>query len=152
MPEHMLLGGVGGATANLHGNVWVFQRPHTLEEGNATENGYGAAPPVLAFTPAGQYIQGWGGPSKTSQYEWFNRGGLHSAFAECASCTAQRRLNGDGRPGSGEHGIAVDAKDNVWLTGNGDGDGQISNSPRTANFCRRSARAASNPTATTRRI
>ena len=125
MPEHMLLGGVGGATADLHGNVWVFQRPHTLEEGNATENGYGAAPPVLAFTPAGQYIQGWGGPSKTSQYEWFNRGGLHSAFAECASCTAQRRLNGDGRPGSGEHGIAVDAKDNVWLTGNGDGDGQI---------------------------
>jgi hypothetical protein len=28
-------------------------------------------------------------------------------------------------PGSGEHGIAVDANDNVWLTGNGDGDGQI---------------------------
>jgi len=23
---------------------------------------------------------------------------------------------GDGRPGSGEHGIAVDDKDNVWLT------------------------------------
>src|SRR6202140_3875258 len=31
----------------------------------------------------------------------------------------------DGRPGSGEHGIAVDARDNVWLTGNGDDDGQI---------------------------
>ncbi len=88
MPEHMLLGGVGGATADSHGNVWVFHRPHTLEEG-------------------------------------FNRGGLHSAFAECPSCTAERRLNGDGRPGSGEHGIAVDAKDNVWLTGNGDGDGQV---------------------------
>jgi hypothetical protein len=125
MPDHMLLGGVGGATADSHGNVWVFHRPHTLEEGNATENGYAPAPPVLQFSTAGHYIQGWGGPSKEGPYEWFNRGGLHSAFAECASCTAQRRLNGDGRPGSGEHGIAVDAGDNVWLTGNGDGDGQI---------------------------
>jgi DNA-binding beta-propeller fold protein YncE len=125
MPDHMLLGGVGGATADSHGNVWVFHRPHTLEEGNATENGYVPAPPVLQFSATGRYIQGWGGPAKGAPYEWFNRGGLHSAFAECASCTTQRRLNGDGRPGSGEHGIAVDADDNVWLTGNGDGDGQI---------------------------
>ena len=125
MPDHMLLGGVGGATADSRGNIWVFHRPHTLEEGNATENGYLPAPPVIEFSPDGKYIQGWGGPAKGSQYEWFNRGGLHSVFAECRSCTAERRLNGDGRPGSGEHGIAVDAKDNVWLTGNGDGDGQV---------------------------
>jgi len=125
MPDHLLLGGVGGATADSHGNVWVFHRPHTLEEGNATENGYIPAPPVVEFSADGKYIQGWGGPTKGGQYEWFNRGGLHSAFAECPSCTAERRLNGDGRPGSGEHGIAVDAKDNVWLTGNGDGDGQV---------------------------
>jgi 6-phosphogluconolactonase (cycloisomerase 2 family) len=124
MPDHMLLGGVGGATADSHGNVWVLHRPHTLEEGNVTQNGYVPAPPVLQFSPTGRYIGGWGGPAKGG-YEWFNRGGLHSAFAECASCTAERRLNGDGRPGSGEHGIAVDANDNVWLTGNGDGDGQI---------------------------
>jgi hypothetical protein len=124
MPDHMLLGGVGGATADSHGNVWVFHRPHTLEEGNATENGYKPAPPVLQFSPSGRYILGWGGPAK-GQYEWFNRGGLHSAHVECQSCTSQRRLNGDGRPGSGEHGIFVDANDNVWLTGNGDGDGQI---------------------------
>jgi sugar lactone lactonase YvrE len=124
MPDQMLLGGVGGATADSHGNVWVFHRPHTLEEGNATENGYKPAPPVLQFSPTGKYIQGWGGPAK-GQYDWFNRGGLHSAHVECQSCKAERRFNGDGRPGSGEHGIAVDAKDNVWLTGNGDGDGQI---------------------------
>jgi len=125
MPEHMLLGGVGGATADSHGNVWVFHRPHTLEEGNVTENGYTPAPPVLEFSGTGQNLQGWGGPTKGGGYEWFNRGGLHSAFAECPSCTAERRTNGDGRPGGGEHGIAVDANDNVWLTGNGDGDGQI---------------------------
>jgi NHL repeat len=125
MPERMLLGGVGGATADSHGNVWVFHRPHTLEEDNATLNGYAPAPPVLQFSPSGRYIQGWGGPSKSGPYEWFNRGGLHSAHVECQSCTAERRRNGDGRPGSGEHGIAVDDKDNVWLTGNGNGDGQI---------------------------
>jgi DNA-binding beta-propeller fold protein YncE len=124
MPERMLLGGVGGATADSHGNVWVFHRPHTLEEDNATLNGYVPAPPVLQFSAAGRYLQGWGGPAK-GQYEWFNRGGLFSAHVECQSCTTERRRNGDGRPGSGEHGIFIDDKDNVWLTGNGNGDGQI---------------------------
>src|ERR1700749_2953886 len=64
MPDHMLLGGVGGATADSHGNVWVIHRPHTLEEGNATENGWGPAPPVVEFSPTGKYLQGWGGPAK----------------------------------------------------------------------------------------
>src|SRR3989441_10478094 len=54
MPEHMLLGGVGGATAGSHGNVWGFYRPHTLEEGNATENGYKTAPPLFAFSADGK--------------------------------------------------------------------------------------------------
>src|SRR5262249_46358610 len=110
MPDHRLLGGVGGATADSHSNARVFHRPPTPEEGNATENGYLPAPPVIEFSADGKYVQGWGGPAKGGRYEWFNRGGLHSAFAECQSCTAERRLNGDGRPGSGEHGIAVDAK------------------------------------------
>ena len=125
LPDRMLMGGVGGATADSHGNVWVFHRPHTLEEGNATENGYTPGPPVMEFSETGKYIQGWGGPTRDGRYEWFNRGGLFSAFAECASCSKEHRTNGDGRPGSGEHGIAVDYKDNVWLTGNGTGDGQI---------------------------
>ena len=134
MPERMLLGGVGGATADSHGNVWVFHRPHTLEEGNASENGYTPGPPVMEFSETGKYLQGWGGPTHDGRYEWFNRGGLLSAFAECASCTKERRTNGDGRPGSGEHGIAVDSKDNVWLTGNGTGDGQILKFTRDGKF------------------
>ena len=134
MPDRMLLGGVGGATADSHGNVWVFHRPHTLEEGNATENGYAPGPPVMEFSETGKYIQGWGGPTREGRYEWFNRGGLFSAFAECASCTKEHRTNGDGRPGSGEHGITVDDKDNVWLTGNGTGDGQILKFTRDGKF------------------
>src|SRR5882762_1165001 len=58
-PEKMLVGGVGGATADSHGNVWVFHRPHTLEEDNATLNGFVPAPPVLQFNASGRYIQGW---------------------------------------------------------------------------------------------
>src|SRR5438309_7418818 len=87
MPDRMLLGGVGGATADSHGNVWVFHRPHTLEEGNVTQNGYVPAPPVLQFNATGGYVRGWGRPSKGAEYEWFNRGGLHSAFAAGPSCT-----------------------------------------------------------------
>jgi sugar lactone lactonase YvrE len=105
--------------------VWVFHRPHTLEEGNALENGYKPAPPVLEFDETGKYIQGWGGPATNGEYQWTNRGGLHAAYADCASCSKERRTNGDGRPGTGEHGIYVDDKDNVWVTGNGDGDGQV---------------------------
>ena len=125
MPDRTVLGGVGGVAADSHGNVWVFHRPHTLEEGNALENGYKPAPPVLEFDETGKYIQGWGGPSTNGEYQWTNRGGLHAAYADCASCSKERRTNGDGRPGTGEHGIYVDDKDNVWVTGNGDGDGQI---------------------------
>src|SRR5947208_8272075 len=100
MPDRMLLGGVGGATADSHGNVWAFHRPHTLEEDNATLNGYLPAPPVLQFSAIGRYLQGWGGPAK-GQYDWFSRGGLFSAHVECQSSTTERRRSGDGRPGSG---------------------------------------------------
>jgi DNA-binding beta-propeller fold protein YncE len=124
-PEGLVLGGVGGSAADAHGNVWVFHRPHTLEEGNAHDNGYRPAPPVVMFDAKGNYVRGWGGPSATGQYEWTNRGGLMSKYVPCASCSTERRTNGDGRPGSGEHGIFVDHRDHVWLTGNGDGDGQI---------------------------
>src|SRR5262245_18343334 len=65
----LLLGGVGGATEDSHGNIWVFHRPHTLEEGNATENGYVPAPPVVECSAEGKYIQGWGGPTTGGPYE-----------------------------------------------------------------------------------
>jgi len=46
-----------------------------------------AAPPVLEFDATGKFVQGWGGPA--DGYEWFDQ----------------------------EHGIYVDDRDNVWLTG-----------------------------------
>src|SRR6516225_9209174 len=37
LPDHMEMGGVGGVNADSHGNVWVFQRPHTIEDGNSMD-------------------------------------------------------------------------------------------------------------------
>src|SRR5262245_40368118 len=91
MPTGMVLGGVGGAAADSHGSVWVFHRPHTLDEGNAHEYGYGPAPPVVMFDEKGTYVRGWGGPSPTNAYAWTNRGGLFSKYAPCTSCTEERR-------------------------------------------------------------
>jgi DNA-binding beta-propeller fold protein YncE len=126
LPEKMMIGGVSGVATDRRGNVWILQRPHTLPESNAMLNGYTPAPPVMQFDPSGKYLQGWGGPSKAGEYQWFYRGGgTRSAYAECPGCGTGVRGNGDRRPGSGEHGIYVDHQDNVWLTGNGDGDGHI---------------------------
>jgi DNA-binding beta-propeller fold protein YncE len=126
LPATMMIGGVGGVAADRVGNVWAFHRPHTLPESNAMLNGYTPAPPVIQWDRTGRYLQGWGGYSPVKAYEWFHRGGIHrSKFAECPGCGTQVRGNGDRRPGSGEHGIYADHQDNVWLTGNGGGDGHI---------------------------
>ena len=126
IPEKMMIGGVGGVATDSSGNVWAIHRPHTLPESNAMLNGYTPAPPVIQWDRNGKYLKGWGGYSPTKQYEWFNRGGQHrSKFVECPGCGTAVRGNGDRRPGSGEHGIYVDHQNNVWLTGNGDGDGHI---------------------------
>jgi hypothetical protein len=49
--------------------------------------GKAAAPPVLEYDTDGRFVRGWGGSSEA--YDWFDQ----------------------------EHGIYVDDKDNVWLTG-----------------------------------
>jgi hypothetical protein len=135
LPGTLMIGGVGGVAADRHGNVWALHRPHTLPESNAMLNGYTAAPPVIQWDPSGGYLQGWGGYSPAKAYEWFNRGGLHrSKYAECPGCGTLVRGNGDRRPGSGEHGIYVDHQDNVWLTGNGAGDGHILKFTRDGKF------------------
>jgi len=126
---------VSGVAADRNGNVWVFQRPHTIPEYNASLNGYKAAPPVMEFDPRGKYLQGWGGYSPTREYDWFYReGDLRAGYAECPGCGTEVRGNGDNRPSNGEHGIFVDDQDNVWLTGNASRDGQILKFTRDGKF------------------
>ena len=53
------------------------------------------APPVIEFDPAGNVVQTWGGPG--TGYDWPEQ----------------------------VHGITVDAKDRVWISGNGEKDTHI---------------------------
>ncbi|HTM13714.1 MAG TPA: hypothetical protein VL127_12405, partial [Bryobacteraceae bacterium] len=105
LPNNWMLGQVSGTSVDSHDHIWVLHRPRTMEEHDRYgESGKGdccfTAPAVIEFDPAGNVVQAWGGPSKAGAvqaYEWPDN----------------------------EHGIFVDSKDNVWITGNGDKDAQI---------------------------
>ena len=102
LPNKWVTGQVGGVAVDSHDNVWIFHRPATIPEG---ERGASLKPPaseccipapsVLEFAPDGKFLQAWGAPGPG--YEWFKS----------------------------EHGIFVDAKDNVWLSGSAKEDNHI---------------------------
>jgi len=99
LPNNWILGQVSGVAVDKDNNIWIIQRPATL-----TEDERGAAlnpkrsdccmpaPPVLKFDQAGNLLKSWGGPGEG--YNWPKN----------------------------EHGIYVDAADNVWLAGNDPSD------------------------------
>jgi DNA-binding beta-propeller fold protein YncE len=102
LPNKWVNGQVGGVAVDSHDNVWVFHRPATIPDGEkaASLNPPQAeccipAPPVLEFDTNGKFLQAWGGPGQG--YDWF----------------------------TSEHGIFVDYKDNVWLSGSAKEDNQI---------------------------
>ena len=108
LPNHWLMGNVIGVSVDSKDHIWIIHRQGSLE---AMEN-YGvanppggkrargkveseccqAAPPVLEFDEAGNFIQGWGGPGQG--YDWPET----------------------------EHGIYADPKGFIWLGGNGKTD------------------------------
>jgi DNA-binding beta-propeller fold protein YncE len=102
LPNNWILGQVGGITVDGQGHIWVIHRPRSL-----TDDEKGAsltpprskccvsAPPVLEFDTDGNLLRSWGGPGEG--YEWVGR----------------------------EHGIEVDDKGFVWLTGNADNDNAV---------------------------
>ena len=102
LPNKWVSGQVGGVAVDSHDNLWVFHRPATIPDG---EKAAALTPPqaeccvpapaVLEFDTSGKFLQAWGGPGQG--YEWF----------------------------ASEHGIFVDDKDNVWLSGNSKEDNQI---------------------------
>ncbi len=109
LPNNWMIGQVSGTAVDARDHVWILHRPRTLDE----HDKYGAlkkgdccipAPPVIEFDPAGNVVSSWGGPGEG--YEWPDN----------------------------EHGIFVDAKDNVWITGNGDKDAQILKFTRAGKF------------------
>lgn len=102
LPNHWILGSAIGVGVDSKDHVFIIHRgDSTLNQ--RTEAGGGgkigecclAAPPILEFDPAGNLVNSWGGPAQG--YDW---------------------------PTS-NHGISLDAKDNVWIGGNGGGDSHI---------------------------
>jgi DNA-binding beta-propeller fold protein YncE len=93
VPAKWVLGPVSGVTVDSHDHIWVITRPRELEHPDPA--GRPAAPPIMEFDIAGNFIQGWGGPGKG--YEWPTT----------------------------EHGVTVDFKGFVWIAGRGRDDDQI---------------------------
>jgi hypothetical protein len=84
VPVQWKLGDASSIAIDAQDNVWVLHRPRTLKPEQAAM----AAPPVIVFDTAGNYIKAWGGAA--TGYEWPER----------------------------EHGIYIDYKGFVWLGGN----------------------------------
>ena len=102
LPDHWLMGATIGVDVDSHDNIWLVHRNTPDQFVARTEIGMTTnppvsaccqpGPPVLAFDQDGNLIQSWGGPgTETGDYVW---------------------------PGS-NHGLTVDAMDNVWIGGNG---------------------------------
>jgi DNA-binding beta-propeller fold protein YncE len=128
LPHHWLLGQIGGLFVDRHDHIWVLNRPRSLTNdesglepavtgaldskkvavsglGFERPHGPGAdccisAPSVLEFDSAGKLLRAWGGPSDPGWMEKHCR-----AEAGCIW------------PGN-EHGIYVDAHDDIWIGGN----------------------------------
>ena len=84
VPAKWKLGDASSIAIDAQDNVYVLHRPRTLKPDQAAM----AAPPVIVFDGAGNYIKSWGGAG--SEYDWPER----------------------------EHGIHIDYKGFVWLGGN----------------------------------
>lgn len=81
VPPQWKLGDPSSIAIDAQDNVWVLHRPRTLKPEEATK----AAPPVIVFDPAGNYVKAWGGDGKG--YEWPQREhGIHIDYkASCGS-------------------------------------------------------------------
>jgi DNA-binding beta-propeller fold protein YncE len=104
LPNHWILGSVIGVSVDARDHVFIIHRgDSTLNQ--RTEAGAAAtppigeccrsAPPILEFDAEGTLVKAWGGPG--TGYDW---------------------------PES-NHGISIDDQQNVWIGGNGRGDGHI---------------------------
>ncbi len=102
LPNRWVMGSVVGVSVDSRDQIWMIHRPSSLsdnERAAALDPPLAAccvpAPPILVFDQEGNLVDSWGGPGPG--YQW---------------------------PQS-EHGLYVDYKDNVWISGNGPNDHQI---------------------------
>ena len=94
LPNGWIMGFIGGIQIDSRDHVWVLTRPMQ----QPVEKQPKAAPPVIELDPNGNFVQAWGGPSKTGEYEWPAR----------------------------EHAFGLDPAGFLWISGNaGEGSGAM---------------------------
>jgi DNA-binding beta-propeller fold protein YncE len=84
VPPQWKLGDASSVAVDAKDDIWVLHRPRTLKGADRAK----AAPPIIVFDTAGNYVKAWGGAG--AGYEWPQR----------------------------EHGIHIDNKGFVWISGN----------------------------------
>ena len=100
LPSKWVWGQVSSVSIDSGGHAWILQRPSTVRNDQKAM----AAPPVLEFDEAGNFIQGWGGPGPG--YDWPET----------------------------EHGIYADPKGFIWIGGNGRTDDHLVKFTRDGKF------------------
>ncbi len=100
LPSKWVWGQVSSVSIDDRGHAWILQRPTTVRADQRDK----AAPPVLEFDEAGNFIQAWGGPGQG--YDWPET----------------------------EHGIYADPKGFIWLGGNGRTDHHLVKFTRDGKF------------------
>jgi len=101
LPNHWYQGMSIGVSVDANDHVWIVHRPDTVNANEAagdakTGECCAKAPPILEFDQQGTLLRHWGG-SDGDGYQW----------------------------PSSNHGITIDYKGNVWIGGNGGGDGLV---------------------------
>jgi hypothetical protein len=101
MPNHWYQGMSIGVGVDANDHVWIVHRPDTVNANEAAADAKtgtccAKAPPILEFDQQGTLLRHWGG-SDGEGYQW---------------------------PAS-NHGVTIDHKGNVWIGGNGGGDGMV---------------------------
>jgi DNA-binding beta-propeller fold protein YncE len=105
LPNHWVLGSLGGIAVDDQDHIWVLNRGSRTLAANFKQLEFnppwamccGSAPAVLEFDQAGNLLRHWGGYPGGPGYEWFDQ----------------------------EHGLAVDNKGNVYMGGGTGGDSHI---------------------------
>ena len=96
LPNDWALGIVWAVSVDSRDHVWVLHSADRYLEAMA-DDGKVPAPPVVEFDPAGNLVQAWGGRDQGQPW-------THSM---------------EPHPFVGEHGLHVDHRDNIWVTGGG---------------------------------
>ena len=102
VPSQWKLGDPSSMAIDAKDNVWVLHRPRTLKPADAAK----AAPPVIVFDTAGNYVKAWGGAA--AGYEWPEREhGIHIDYKGFV------RLGGNSCPTNGLPGLKPVADDQL---------------------------------------